>query len=309
METPLRRLIQSNLVLSWFLLGIATTGFFLMPSLSEAQGKENPGSFRKEAEQPMDSSNQYFSITKDNGQEIIAKILKQDTREMEVLTRDGRTIAIPQHVISQIKPVDERYIRSGIDYVDQDPYRTRYVITTNGLPILKGQNYGQFTFLGPEAQFHLSDKIGVGVITSWIGTPIVGTFKYSFSLNENLHFALGGLLGTGSWISPKFGFVLPFGAMTLGNGRYNINLSLGRGMIWNDDGGSGQNLFSVGGMARITSRTSFVFDSFLTEDFALIIPTLRVHRKNQGAFQFGFGQVVIDDEFVPIPFVSRLWTL
>jgi hypothetical protein len=212
-------------------------------------------------------------------------------------------------MISQIKPVDERYIRSGKDYVGEDPYRTRYVITTNGLPIRKGQNYGQFTLLGPEAQFHLSDKVGVGVMTTWLGTPIVGTFKYSVSLSDNLHFALGGLLGTGSWINPEFGFALPFGALTLGNGRYNINLSLGRGMIWDEDGSKGQNLLSVGGMARISSRTSFVFDSFISEDFAFIIPTLRVHRKSVGAFQFGFGQLVIDDDFVPIPFFSQLWTL
>ena len=80
-------------------------------------------------------------------------------------------------------------------------------------------------------------------------------------------------------------------------------------MIWNDSEVDAQTLFSIGGMARLTSRTSFVFDSFITEGFALIIPTLRVHRKNQGAFQFGFGQLVIDGESVPIPFYSRLWTL
>jgi hypothetical protein len=292
------------------ILGLLLTGVFLaIPYLSKAQGNENPAGIRKESEQTMDSSSRYFSITKDNGQEIIAKILRQDIREMEVLTLDGRTIAIPQHMISQIKPVDERYIRSGKDYVDEDPYRTRYVITTNGLPIRKGQNYGQFTLLGPEAQFHLSDKVGVGVMTTWLGTPIVGTFKYSVSLSDNLHFALGGLLGTGSWVMPEFGFALPFCALTLGNGRYNINLSLGRGMIWGEDGSSGQNLLSVGGMARISSRTSFVFDSFITEDFAFIIPTLRVHRKSVGAFQFGFGQLVIDGDFVPIPFFSQLWTL
>lgn len=288
-------------------LGLFLTGvFWVIPSLSKAQGTENPS---LPAVNGTDSSAKYFAITKDNGQEIIAKIIRQDAREMEVLTRDGRTIAIPQHVITQIKPVDERYFRAGKDYVDEDPYRTRYVITTNGLPIRKGQNYGQFTLLGPEAQFHLSDKVGVGVMTSWLGTPIVGTIKYSVSLSENVHFALGGLLGTGSWIDPDFGFALPFGAVTLGNGRYNINFSIGRGMIWNNDGVSAENLFSVGGMARITSKTSFVFDSFITEDLALLIPTLRIHRKSEGAFQFGFGQLVVEGESVPVPFFSRLWTL
>ncbi len=83
------------------ILSLLLTGVFLViPSLSKAQRNENPAGIRKESEQTMDSSTRYFSITKDNGQEIIAKILKQDTREMEVLTRDGRTIVIPQHMIS-----------------------------------------------------------------------------------------------------------------------------------------------------------------------------------------------------------------
>jgi len=191
----------------------------------------------------------------------------------------------------------------------EDPYRSRYVITTNGLPIRKGQNYGQFTLLGPEAHFHLTDRFGVGVMTSWLGTPLIGTLKYSKSINDNLHLAAGALIGTGSWIAPDYGFALPFGAITLGNGRYNINFSAGRGIFWDEGIATGTNLFSVAGMARLTPKTSFVFDSFITEEVSFVIPTLRFHRRNEGAFQFGFGRIISDGESVPFPFVSRLWSL
>lgn len=257
----------------------------------------------------IDSSQVYFIISKENGQDIIAKILRQDARELEIVTKDGRTIILPQHIVINIKALDARYLKENGDYLDEDPYRSRYVITTNGLPIRKGQNYGQFTLLGPEAHFHLNDHLGVGVMTSWLGTPIIGTLKYSKSINENLHWGIGTLIGTGSWIKPDFGFALPFGALTLGNGRYNINFSIGRGIFWDEGEASGTPLYSVAGMARLTPKTSFIFDSFITQEVSFLIPTLRIHRRNDGAFQYGFGAIIDDGgEPVPFPFFSRLWS-
>lgn len=274
-----------------------------------ASGQDQSQSQGKNSSKSIDSAKVYFAITKDNGQEIIARIIRQDTRELEVITKDGRNIIIPQHIVTEIKAVDERFVKEGVDYLGEDPYRSRYVITTNGLPIRKGQNYGQFTLLGPEAHFHLTDRFGVGVMTSWLGTPIIGTLKYSKSINDNLHLAAGTLIGTGSWIAPDYGFALPFGAITLGNGRYNINFSAGRGIIWDEGEPTGTNLFSVAGMARLTPKTSFVFDSFITTEFSLLIPTLRIHRRNEAAFQFGFGEFIYDEESAPFPFFSWLWSL
>ena len=99
----------------------------------------------------IDSSRVYFIISKENGQDIIAKIVRQDARELEIVTKDGRTIILPQYIVTNIKALDAKYVQENGDYLDEDPYRSRYVITTNGLPIRKGQNYGQFTLLGPEA--------------------------------------------------------------------------------------------------------------------------------------------------------------
>ena len=62
-------------------------------------------------------------------------------------------------------------------------------------------------------------------------------------------------------------------------------------------------------MARLTPKTSFVFDSFITQEVSFLIPTLRIHRRNDGAFQFGFGTIIDDSEPVPFPFFSRLWSL
>ncbi|MFM7748533.1 MAG: hypothetical protein ACKO7X_11515 [Bacteroidota bacterium] len=154
-----------------------------------ASGQDQSQNQEKTSSKSIDSAKVYFAITKDNGQEIIARIIRQDARELELITKDGRTIIIPQHIVTEIKAVDERFVKEGVDYLGEDPYRSRYVITTNGLPIRKGQNYGQFTLLGPEAHFHLTDQFGVGVMTSWLGTPLIGTLKYSKSINDNLHLA------------------------------------------------------------------------------------------------------------------------
>lgn len=56
-------------------------------------------------------------------------------------------------------------------------------------------------------------------MTSWFGSPIIGSAKYSIPLNENTNLALGTLLGTGSWASPDYGIALPFAALSLGNAQ------------------------------------------------------------------------------------------
>ena len=224
---------------------------------------------------PPDSSlakdtNTYI-IVKNDGSQLIGKILSQDAREVLILTKDNRQIYIPQHVIKEITKIDSKKFNSAGDYIGEDKFATRYFITTNGLPIKKGEHYVQWNLFGPDFQFGIGEDLGIGIMTSWIGTPIIGTFKKSFQLGPSAHFALGGLVGTGSWTLPRWGGFLPFATLSGGDRSRNIAISGGYGLIWQPNQSyyatkstetNGRALMSVAGMIKVSRKISLVFDSF-----------------------------------------------
>ena len=121
---------------------------------------------------PPDSSlakdtNTYI-IVKNDGSQLIGKILSQDAREVLILTKDNRQIYIPQHVIKEITKIDSKKFNSAGDYIGEDKFATRYFITTNGLPIKKGEHYVQWNLFGPDFQFGIGEDLGIGIMTSWI---------------------------------------------------------------------------------------------------------------------------------------------
>ena len=285
-----------------------------------------------------------YRFIKTDGGEIIGKILSQDARELFVLTNDNREIYIPQHSIKEMVVVNTSDFNTKGQFIGEDKFATRYFITTNGLPINKGEHYVQWNFFGPDFQFGLGENFGIGVMTSWVGMPIIGTIKKSWQLNENTQFAAGALLGTGSWALPDWGGALPFGTLSFGDRSKNIAISGGYGAIWQDGDIDGRALTSIAGMIKVSPKISLVFDSFILlsgktktvtdtyldyvynpnndqyeyqtvtntyEDtkpaFALLIPGVRWHLKEGQAFQFGFSGIITDGEVIPMPIPMVQW--
>lgn len=219
-------------------------------------------------------ANKYL-IEKQNGAKFIGEILSEDAREILIKTNDRGEIFIPQHEIrriTEILPDKEKEI------IGEDIFATRYFITTNGLPIKKGENYIQWNIYGPDFQFGLADNLGVGIMTSWAAIPIIGNVKYSIDLGKNKSMALGLLAGSGSWALPEFGLLLPFISFTLGDRRNNLTFSTGYGQIFYQEEvfdpyleeryydvnkREGRYLLSIAGMAKINDKFSIVFDSFV----------------------------------------------
>jgi len=210
------------------------------------------------------------------------------------------------------------------DFVGDDRFSTRYFITTNGLPIKKGENYIQWNLYGPDVQFGIKDNLGIGVMTSWIGMPIIGTLKYSFQATEKVHFAIGSLIGTGSWALPESALAVPFATTSFGDRQANIAMSGGYGWVALEGDSQGRFITSVAGMVKVNDRFSLVFDSFIllpssykqqsfnildyssgtTPSYyqmsysysdkpmmGIIIPGVRLHTGHRKAFQFGFAGV------------------
>jgi hypothetical protein len=268
-----------------------------------------------------------FCITQNDGNKIVGKVTSNTSREVTIVTNDGREIIIPQYVIKSITEVNTSDLNEKGEYIGEDNFRTRYFLTTNGLPLEKGKNYIQWNLFGPDFQFSVTDHLGMGIMSSWIGMPIIGTVKYANKITDKVHYAIGGLVGTGSWIRPDFGGALPFAAITFGTGRSNINFSGGYGAVWSDGSTSGRGILSVGGMTKVGKRVSLVFDSFIMlpgatksytdswgynyvqtrPGFAILVPGVRFHQTETSAFQFGFGGLVFEDELVPVPIPMVQW--
>lgn len=281
-----------------------------------------------------------FRIIKFDGAEFIGKIISIDPREILVKTNNRGLIYIPQHEIKEIILVKTSDYSPSGEYVGEDIFATRYFITTNGLPMKKGQHYVQWNLYGPDFQFGIADNFGIGIMTTWGGMPIVGNAKYSIPLSKKVNLAFGGLVGTGSWALPDWGLGLPFAAVSFGDRKSNLSIAGGYGFIASEGDVEGRGLTSIAGMTKVGKKISLVFDSFIvlpgksetvshTESqynpttmlyenvtitetnkkpgVALIIPGIRWHIDNNKAFQFGFAGVYVDGEFLPIPIPMVQW--
>jgi hypothetical protein len=273
------------------------------------------------SQQEIDSTKTYV-ITQNDGSQLTGKILKNDERELTVLLMDRRKIIIPQYVIKSITPVNSSDFNAIGQYVGEENFRTRYFLTTNGLPVKKGKNYVQWTLLGPDLQFSVTDRLGAGLMTTWIGMPLIGSIKYTGNISKNVNYAVGALVGTGSYIRPTTGGALPFGAITFGDGRSNLNFSAGYGAIWNSGDVNGRPLVSVAGMTKVGKKVTLVLDSFfllstdsyngyignrLNSTFGFILPGIRVNSSDTKAFQIGFASLYAANRFIPIPFPIIQW--
>jgi hypothetical protein len=300
-------------------------------------------------------STKIFLVTKNDGTEFLGEVLTSDAREVLIRTENIGDVYVPKHEIKSIKEVNPKFYE---EFSGEELFATRYFITTNGLPIKKGENYIQWNIYGPDFQFGIADNFGVGIMTSWAAIPIIANAKYSIKLGEKTSMALGALAGTGSWALPDFGLALPYASFTYGNRRNNINLSAGYGAIFYKEENynpitdtsfdekfiEGRVLLSIAGMAKINSKLSLVFDSFISplgqehtrtvwEDrgsyndskeeyvpnwvsttvkekspsLAIILPGIRWQMDANKAFQFGFTGCYYDGEFVPFPVPMIQW--
>jgi hypothetical protein len=246
-----------------------------------------------------------YVVTKNDGTKFTGNILSSDAREVLLKTSTIGEILIPKHEIRSIVEFQE-----GDDKF-KEIFASRYFITTNGLPVEKGDSYVQWTLLGPDIQFGVSDNVGIGVMTTWVANPVAVSFKYSGNLGHKLNFAVGALAGSTLWSAEGVRFALPFAAVTIGDENANVNAAIGYGAISYPDYEGGQAMFSLGAMKKVTRSGSLVFDSLVFpsegESVALIVPGFRIQTQERSAFQFGFPGFVTSGDSSPVGFPMVSW--
>jgi len=123
---------------------------------------------------------------------------------------------------------DKKRIVNG-EYRAQGAFTTRYQFTTNAFPIEKGENYAIINLYGPEVHFAVSNRFSVGVMSSWIASPIAIALKYTIPTNnEKLNFGFGTLLGSSGYLNQGRGFGgLHWGMVSYGDRMNNVTFSVG----------------------------------------------------------------------------------
>jgi hypothetical protein len=106
-----------------------------------------------------------YVVVKNDGTRFTGQILSSDAREIHMRTDRLGEVIIPKHEIQSVAEY------TGAPEVYSEVFATRYFITTNGLPIEKGDSYIQWTLIGPDVHFGIKDNMSIGVMTTWLASP------------------------------------------------------------------------------------------------------------------------------------------
>ena len=211
-------------------------------------------------------------IKKIDGGEFIGEIISNDDREILIKTKTtiGR-LYISKSDISSISfiNVKEKEQNETGEFRAEGPFTTRYYFTNNALPIKKGENYALINLFGPEVHFAVSDKLSIGVIASWIGSPITLVSKLSVLSKNNLHFSIGNIIGSSGYLAQGRVFGgLHWGTLTIGDRMRNISFSAGYG-YFNDNSYTFNTpnqdalFLGLGSIAPIGEKACFILDGML----------------------------------------------
>jgi len=175
------------------------------------------------------SKDSIYVIKKANGVELIGKLISDDGREVLLMTDKMGKVYISKSDIISMKLIEEGDMVNG-EYIEEGPFTTRYSFTTNAFPIKQGENYAMINLYGPEIHFAVTDRLNLGVMTTWYGSPFALAGKYTLPTNmkKNLNFSIGGIAGSSAFLNSFKGYgALGFGIGTYGTRKLNVSIGLG----------------------------------------------------------------------------------
>ena len=186
--------------------------------------------FAQETE-PTDTN--LYLVQKTDGAEFYGYILKDDGREILLKTLNIGKIYINKSEIAAIKVADKNVKiidGSGVysEFRDQGPFTTRYYFTTNAFPIKEKENYAMIHLWGPEVHFGISKKFSIGVMASWIASPIGVAAKCNLVSKDDFGIAAGTIIGSSGYLLNAQGFFgLHWLTASKGDRMRNISISAG----------------------------------------------------------------------------------
>jgi hypothetical protein len=172
-----------------------------------------------------------YLIIRNNGIEYVCQILSDDGRELLISTQQLGRLYIPKSEVKSITLVDQQTDFKAGEYLGTGVFTTRYQFTTNAFPIKKGENYALINLYGPEVHFGIMPNLSVGIMATWIASPIALALKYTIpTQNPLLNFGVGTIMASTGYLNQAKGYGgLHWGMATYGTRRSNATLSLGYG--------------------------------------------------------------------------------
>ena len=211
-----------------------------------------------------------FVIILNDGTQKSGKIISDDGRELLLESDKIGKIYIAKSNIREIKEFkQEEIVLMDGEIILESPFTTRYAFTSNAFPLKKNVNYAMISLYGPEVHFAVSNKFSLGVMSTWIGSPLALNAKYTLpSIRKNINYSLGIIAGTSGYIFQGQGYgTLGWATITKGNRMHNVSVSAGYGSVGNFSDASkfrGGALFSIAGITKIGKKASLIFDSMLS---------------------------------------------
>jgi hypothetical protein len=249
--------------------------------------------------EPPDSTTQTYVVTKLDDTEYIGIILSDDGREVLIETKALGKIYIPKSEIRSITKVEDKNRIVHGEFRETGPFTTRYAFTNNAHPVTKGESYALLNLYGPEVHFAISNNFSLGIMATWLASPMVLALKYSIPTSDStINFSVGTLMGTSGYLNTFRGYGgLHWANVTLGNRMNNVTLGAGYGYF--DAGfnnlmetpGTYYNMepaeslpypvidgpmASLGLIVKVGAKASFVFDAifmYIDEEFSEVETT------------------------------------
>ena len=207
---------------------------------------------------PASDTTKYL-VVKNDGNEYVGLILSDDGREVLIQTTSLGKIYILKSDIKSIRPLDlVDDIKKG-EFNSAGAFSTRYQFTTNCFPIKKGENYAMINLYGPEVHFAVHKDFSVGVMSTWIGSPLALALKYTRgTANPKINYGVGALIGTSGYLNSGRGFGgLYWGMITYGDRRTNVTLSVGYGHF-NDGNSYNPTVYEPGTYVSLDGFTPYI---------------------------------------------------
>lgn len=197
-----------------------------------------------------------------DGVKYIAKILSDDGRELLLETEALGKLYILKSEVKRISIVEDLgEIKNG-ELREDSPFSTRYAFTNNALPIKRNNHYAMVNLFGPEVHFAVNDRLNLGVMTTWLGSPLVAVGKYTIpTANEKVNFSIASMLGTSGYLNGFQGFGgLHWGTFTYGDRKNNISISAGYGYFNTGNSDHRENVGVYYGDSVVNSSGSTYYD-------------------------------------------------
>lgn len=238
---------------------------------------------------PTSAEKPLHLITKNNNQKYMGYIISDDGREVLIETENIGRIYIPKTEILDIELISNRNSKLVTESLVAGAFSSRYILNANALPMAKGQKFAAINLYGPEVHFALTDNFSLGVITTWIVSPIMVNAVYRFTPTKPIvYYSVGTTMGASgylnnmkTWGGYHYGNV-SFGDrksnLTIGAGVHyvfpgieNFEAPIGKVYYTRDDFSAARRevkekpelggAITISGITNSGSKTSFIFDS------------------------------------------------